>query len=145
MVTDFEKIKEQALGQEVDLPGWQADEVWRVRLKRPSLISLAAAGKIPNPLLGAASTLFTKGVAPASDTGTKFKDMASVMKIEAKAALAEPTYQQLKDAGIELTDSQLLYIHNFIITGVDVLSRFRTVGKPNKSNGGGTGKKDNSQ
>lgn len=125
-VIKIEDIKKYADGQEVDIPGYELGTMWRVKLKRPSLINLAASGSIPNPLLNAAADLFTKGIKDGSSTGEKFKDMASVMRIEAKAALAEPTYQELKDAGIELTDSQLLYIHNYVITGVDTLSRFRT-------------------
>ena len=121
-ITTLEEIKKYADGQEVDIPGYEIGTIWRVKLKRPSLINLAAAGKIPNPLLGAASELFTHGIKDASSNGDKFKDMAGVMRIEAKAALAEPTYKELEEAGIELTDSQLLYIHNFVMTGIDALS-----------------------
>ena len=40
--------------------------------------------------------------------------------------MVEPTYQQLKDIGLELTDLQLLDIYNFTQLGVRSLISFRT-------------------
>ena len=43
----------------------------------------------------------------------------------ARASLVSPTLDELEEAGITLTDSQLAYIYNYSQTGLDALRRFR--------------------
>ena len=78
--------------QVVNIPGWCGDVV-EVELKRPSILALAAAGAIPNPLMKTARKLFYSGV--------------------------------LEEAGIELTDEQLVAIFQFTQLGAKALDRFR--------------------
>lgn len=115
---DFMKY---AAGMEVELPGFTAGETISVRLRRPSLMLLAAEGKIPNSLLAAVEELFEKG-----DKNTvSFKERAEIFRIVAMASLVSPSWEELQSAGVNLTDLQLLYIYNFSQTGVDTLRRFR--------------------
>ena len=115
---DFMKY---AAGMEVELPGFTAKETISVRLRRPSLMLLAAEGKIPNSLLAAVEELFEKG-----DKNTvSFKERAEIFRIVAMASLVSPSWEELQSAGVNLTDLQLLYIYNFSQTGVDTLRRFR--------------------
>ena len=122
-VTSLENLKKLSEGQEVELPGWD-EEPFICKLKRPSLLGLVEGGQIPNPLLNAAYILFN-GAKTQKDV-LNLKDQKELLDIVARAAMVEPTYQQLKDIGLELTDLQLLDIYNFTQLGVRSLISFRT-------------------
>ena len=122
-VTSLENLKKLSEGQEVELPGWD-EEPFICILKRPSLLGLVEGGQIPNPLLNAAYILFN-GAKTQKDV-LNLKDQKEILDIVARAAMVEPTYQQLKDIGLELTDLQLLDIYNFTQLGVRSLISFRT-------------------
>lgn len=125
MVTKIEDIKKYADGVEVALPGFVLGEQFIVKLKRPSLMKLAQEEKIPNQLLGAASTIFNEGVSGSLEQGEKFNELGGAVLCLAKAALSEPTYEELEEAGIELTDEQLFNIYLFTQRGVNMLEGFR--------------------
>ena len=122
-VTSLENLKKLSEGQEVELPGWD-EEPFICKLKRPSLLGLVEGGQIPNPLLNAAYILFN-GAKTQKDV-LNLKDQKEILDIVARAAMVEPTYQQLKDIGLELTDLQLLDIYHFTQLGVRSLISFRT-------------------
>ena len=122
-VTSLENLKKLSEGQEVELPGWD-EEPFICKLKRPSLLGLVEGGQIPNPLLNAAYILFN-GAKTQKDV-LNLKEQKEILDIVARAAMVEPTYQQLKDIGLELTDLQLLDIYNFTQLGVRSLISFRT-------------------
>ena len=99
-----EKLTELAQGTEIELPGFAAEETISVRLRRPSLMLLAAEGKIPNTLLASVEDLFEKG-----DKNTvSFKERAEIFRIVAMASLVSPSWEELQNAGVNLTDLQLL-------------------------------------
>ena len=117
-VHDFMKYAD---GIEIEIPGVLAEETIAVRLRRPSLMLLAAEGKIPNSLLTSVEELFEKG----EKNKISFKERGEIFRIVAMASLVSPTWEELQSAGLNLTDLQLLYIYNFAQTGVDSLRRFR--------------------
>lgn len=128
-----EKLTELAQGTEIELPGFAAEETISVRLRRPSLMLLAAEGKIPNTLLASVEDLFEKG-----DKNTvSFKERAEIFRIVAMASLVSPSWEELQNTGVNLTDLQLLYIYNFSQTGVDTLRRFREKQRTEKLSGHG--------
>lgn len=128
-----EKLTELAQGTEIELPGFAAEETISVRIRRPSLMLLAAEGKIPNTLLASVEDLFEKG-----DKNTvSFKERAEIFRIVAMASLVSPSWEELQNAGVNLTDLQLLYIYNFSQTGVDTLRRFREKQRTEKLSGHG--------
>lgn len=116
-----EKLTELAKGTEIELPGFTAGETISVRLRRPSLMLLAAEGKIPNALLASVEDLFEKG----EKSPVPLKERGEIFRIVAMASLVSPSWEELQSAGLNLTDLQLLYIYNFSQTGVDTLRRFR--------------------
>lgn len=116
-----EKLTELAKGTEIELPGFTAGETISVRLRRPSLMLLAAEGKIPNALLASVEDLFEKG----EKSPVPLKERGEIFRIVAMASLVSPSWEELQNAGLNLTDLQLLYIYNFSQTGVDTLRRFR--------------------
>lgn len=123
MVTKIEDIRGTGV-QEVELPGFVPGERFVVRLQRPSLIKLAKEGQIPNPLLGAAAKLFQRGMNPGNN-GESFREMGEAAYFLAKAALVEPSFDELEAAGIELTDEQLMAIYMYTQKGVYMLEGFR--------------------
>ncbi|WP_343248775.1 hypothetical protein [Diplocloster hominis] len=125
MVTSLQDLKRYAGGSEVELPGFLSEEPLIVKLRRPSLLHLAESGGIPNPLLATAAELFKNGTSGVMKDNESLIEMAKVMRCIAKAALVEPTYQEFEDAKINLTDTQLMYIYNYVQTGIDSLRMFR--------------------
>ena len=122
-VTSIEKLKKLSQGQEVELQGWD-EEPFVCVLKRPSLLGLVENGHIPNPLLHAAYILFNGSNNPKDQVN--LKEMNDLYRIIAKAAMVNPTYDQVVEAGLELTDMQLLEIYRFTQLGVKSLISFRT-------------------
>ena len=55
-----------------------------------------------------------------------FQDMIDVMLTIVKATLVEPTYDELSQAGITLTDEQMVAIFQYSQNGPRALERFRT-------------------
>ena len=107
--------------QVVTLPGWFGETV-EMELKRPSILALAAAGAIPNPLMKTARKLFYSGINP---DGGDLAEEGRVLVEVAKAAMVNPTFEELEEAGIELTDEQLIAIFQFTQLGAKALDRFR--------------------
>lgn len=130
-VTSIEQLKIISKGQVVELLGW-GEESFVCRLKRPSLLGLVASGKIPNPLLNSAHILFY-GPQTSKDV-ISMKDQRELLEIIAKAAMVEPTYEQLNEIGLELTDAQLNEIYNFTQAGVQALELFRKKQSNNEDN-----------
>ena len=105
----------------VQLPGWEDDRPFEAVLRRPSLLTMAAEGSIPNELIGAAQRLFCEGY----DTSLPLDQLGRLLRRIAAEALVEPTLDQLEAAGIRLTDMQLAAIYNFSQAGVRALEPFR--------------------
>ncbi|MBE7030287.1 MAG: hypothetical protein E7409_02535 [Ruminococcaceae bacterium] len=95
-----------------------------VTLRRPSVLSMARAGKIPNPLLGAVAKLFDFAGAGASEPS--LSEIGETVHVIAQEALVEPAYEQVKEA---LTDCQLMEIYHFVKGGTAALACFRRLGK----------------
>ena len=126
-VTSIEDLKNFSNGQIVELPPFGEGQPFVAKLKRPSMLLLAQKNLIPNELLTSANTLFEGGVSSSvnsmdKDTLTK---LLKVMEIICEAALVEPTYHELKTAGVELTDEQFMFIFGYTQNGVRQLKSFR--------------------
>ncbi len=123
-ITSIDKIKDFSQGELIQLSPFIENEPFVVRLVRPSLLQLAASGSIPNPLLSVAQELFSN---TKTDSKVSIKEIADLLILIAKYALVEPTYQQLIDLNINLTDLQLIQIFNYTQSGVKALENFRKV------------------
>lgn len=124
-VTSISALKRQSLGEVVSLPGFIDGEDFVVRMRRPSLLSLVRKGKIPNTLLNEATELFNNGTSTVGVNGNTLEDMMDVIDIICDASLLEPTYKEIQDNGIELTDEQLMAIFAYSQRGVNGLRQFR--------------------
>lgn len=119
--TPLTEIQERAGEQVVELPGWGDGKPFACRLRRLSLLQMAKAGRIPNGLMGAVNQLYTTGRVE-SDNLTLAADTMALM---AREAMVEPTYQEIEEAGLNLTDLQLTAIYLYAQRGPEALRPFR--------------------
>ncbi len=122
-VTSLSDLTLYAQGQVVELPPFTEGQPLVARLKRPSIMALAKSGKIPNALLSAATELFT-GVKDKADP-IDISEIMGVVEVLCEASFLEPTYAQIKEAGIELTDEQCMAVFNYSQQGIRALDSFR--------------------
>nr|DAJ19445.1 MAG TPA: hypothetical protein [Podoviridae sp. ctgHy19] len=127
-ITSIEQLAQYSMGQVVQFPDFAEGQPFVARIKRPSMLVLAKTGQIPNALLTKANSLFVgKGIND-KDTGA-MKDLFKILDVICEACFVEPTYQQIKESGIELTDEQLMFIFNYTQKGVQALDSFRVQSK----------------
>ena len=125
-ITTVSDLQSYAAGTVVRFPDFGDGQPFVARVRRPSMLVLAKQGKIPNSLLTAAGELFSKGGgALDTDNENMLGDMYSIMDVIATAALIQPTMSEIKSAGIELSDDQLMAIFNYTQNGVKALESFR--------------------
>ena len=126
-LTNFEKLLEYSRGIEVELPPFAEGMPLIAKVRRPSLLSLASAGKIPNPLLESVQEMFLAAKEQKQEVkGQALIDLYELSKIIAEASLIAPSYEDIKSAGLELTDEQLMFLLNFAQNGNNKLKSFRT-------------------
>ena len=126
-VTSIEEMKQLSSGAIVALPPFAEGGELNVRLRRPSMLSLVRAKKITNSLLTSANKMFKSGPGSLnSNDEAMMDDIFAIMDVICEAALVEPTYKEIRDAGIELTDDQLMFIFGYTQNGVKQLESFRT-------------------
>lgn len=124
-VTPIEELIKYKDGIVIKLPGFVPNVPWYAQIKRPSLMSLAASGKVPNSLMTQATDLFAKGAgAMVGTNNTIIKDVYDVVMIVCEAALVKPSMNELRENGIVLTDEQLMAIFSYTQEGVKALERF---------------------
>lgn len=125
-VTSLEELAQYQEGTVVELPPFGPDQPFVARLRRPSMMGLARAGKIPNQLLDAANRMFfgdkEKNVKYDQDA---MRQTFEVIDVLCEAAFVEPKYSELKQIGVELSDDQYMFIFNFVQQGVKALDSFR--------------------
>lgn len=131
-ITSIDQLKNYKAGQVVQLPPFGDGQPFVARLRRPSMLSLAKSGKIPNSLLSSANSLFEKGPQGLMQSG-KFDDdtmtkLFDIIDVICESSFVEPTYNELKEVGIELTDDQYMFVFNYTQNGVQALDSFRPIG-----------------
>lgn len=128
VVTSIAQLKSYANGELVELPPFAQGQPFVARLKRPSLFKLVKCGKIPNSLVVQANKLFTGGTASVRSQAVN-EDMMdglfAILDVVCEDSLVEPTYKQVRDAGLDLTDQQKMFVFNYSQNGVEALSSFR--------------------
>jgi len=139
-VTPLETIRIASMGNLVDIPGFADGEMITVQLRRPNMLTLMKSGKIPNDLMDSVADLFpgTKSGLSQESSQLKIKNIAGLMEVFCEACLVNPTWQELTDAGIELTMDQMTFIFNYAQGGVKELKPFRDKRKRNASSVNGS-------
>ena len=125
-ITTLADLQSYAAGTVVRFPDFAEGQPFVARVRRPSMLVLAKQGKIPNSLLAAAGELFSKGgEGMDSDNENMLSNIYDICKIICSASLVEPTMDDIENAGIELSDDQLMAIFNYTQNGVKALEPFR--------------------
>lgn len=126
IVSSISDLLQYSQGTLVDLPAFGPEQPFRAKLKRPSVLALAKSGKIPNTLMSAAVSLFSGDTksAMSSDNAETLTTLFDIMEILCDSAFVEPTWKELKDNKIELTDEQLMAVFRFTQDGVKSLESF---------------------
>ena len=123
MITPLETMQTMTQPEEITLSGWRRGQEITVMVQKPNFYALLARGSIPNPLIPEMDKLFVrrdrKGYA---EPDIKF---ATTLVTIAELTLVEPSYQQLTDAGVELTDDQLTELSIYATSGAEALATFR--------------------
>ena len=122
-ITKIEDIRAHGAEDIVELSGWN-EEPFVCRLRRVGLYEMMAAGCVPNPLIPVVRDLFM-GMGKAVQKDLSDPEDVQAFLALARAALVEPGYQDLQEAGILLTDQQILEIFFYATRGVRALSTFR--------------------
>ena len=124
-ITSIYDLQRYANGQIVKLPDFAEGQPFVARMRRPSLLIMAKKGKIPNKLLATATDLFNGGNSHNASNDSILSDTYDVCEAIAEAALVEPTMAEIKEAGLELSDNQLIAIFNYAQRGIEALNNFR--------------------
>lgn len=125
-VTSLEQLKQYANGNVVRLPDFAEGQPFVAKLKRPSILGMAKQGKIPNSLLVKTNELFVQSGSLDTEENSMMQEIYDVIDLIASETFVEPTYDEIKSTGIELTDEQMMFIFNYSQQGVKALESFRT-------------------
>lgn len=125
-------------GYQVEITGFRADEdpedSFPCVLKKIDLLAWLINGKVPNELITAVEDLFNISKAK-KKTVEEYNDIDQIRegyKLNewiARESMVEPKFDDLKDAGIYLSQEQLLDIYIFQMHGVNALKQFRDLNK----------------
>lgn len=118
-ITSIDELRLMSGGEIVELPPFVQGKQFVAKLRRPSMMNLVRQGKIPNSLIKMATDLFN-GTTKDSETSAEeaMPQMLQIMEIMAEATFVEPKWSDIKAAGIELTDEQMIFIFNYTQSGV---------------------------
>ena len=141
-VTPISQMPNSFATEIVELPGWEPNQTVNFRLRRSNLRGLVTAGKIPNPLLSAAQRLYEGGT---SKSNASFTDIVKVMTLVVENTMVEPTYSDLTEANVELTEEQFGLIWSYANRGAQALATFRAVAGNTAGNPGGQAVEDTAQ
>lgn len=121
-VTSIEALEKIAEGEIIELPLFKQGVPFNARVKRVSLLNLVRKGVIPNKLLSAAEELFYGK--KSSKGNVDLAQLTNVMFIMAENALIEPSAEDLKSVGLELTDEQIVALFNYTQEGLKEIESF---------------------
>jgi hypothetical protein len=123
----------------VEIPGFVPGDQIGVKMRRPNIMYMLRAGKIPNEHISTVVSMF--GGKPNKPEKNENKDLLSeannrfeLHRFYAEICLVEPTYKELEPY---LTDEQMLAIFEWATTEAKQLNSFRDVEKDGKNNSNG--------
>ena len=138
-VTSLEQLKKVKQTEIINLGKFEDGTEFVAELKKPDLMQLAAERKIPNVLATEVVKLFNgkdklaKKVV-AEDDAEALAQLGELMNVLAEASLVNPTYKQLQEINIELTQEMKMSIMMFTQGGVETLKNFRKEQQRNENN-----------
>lgn len=130
-VTTFETLQQYGQGEIVELPPFDDGKPFVARLRKASLTSLLSAGKLPNSLMEVAMNMFessqveTKKKKKDAFDSADYKQLIELYEVVCAATFVEPTWEQIKQSGVYLTNAQYNYIMEYTQGSVNALKTFR--------------------
>lgn len=128
-ITTIKDLKGYAEGSLIQLPAFGVNQPFCAKVRRPSLLKMVKNGEIPNTLVSTAAKLFAGDNSAfddiAKDDGKGLKQILNLCEVMAEACLVSPSYSELQNAGIDLTDEQLIFLFNYSQRGIEALRPFR--------------------
>lgn len=128
-ITSLDQLQAIKQTEVIELPAFEDGTPLNVEVKKPNMMQLIAAGKMPNTLLSSAMELFNgragEKMQKAADNAGDLKDLVGLMNVIAEASLIKPSYKEIKKIGIELTDNQLMGLLMYSQGGIKALENFR--------------------
>ena len=126
-ITSITDLQSYSRGSVVRLPDFAEGQPFVARIRRPSMLVLAKTGKIPNSLLTTAGELFSGRSDKSLDTDNDkmLSQMFDIMHIICESALIQPSLKEIEEAGLTLSDDQMMAIFNYSQSGVKALESFR--------------------
>lgn len=124
-ITSLTELQSYKDGKIVELPPFAEGQPFIARLTRPSMLMMVKEGRIPNTLLTSANELFQNGVDYDTEDKGALSELFDVIDLICEASLLEPSLQDIKDAGLSLTDEQMLFLFSYAQQGVKALDSFR--------------------
>lgn len=137
MVTNLEQLRKIRTTEEAKLPPFVDGTPFTAELKKVSLIDMVKRGKVPNPILSAMMTVTgedTKSKAKGeSENGQNIAaamnentaETFAFMQAVAEECLVNPSYKDITENGVSLTDAQIMSIFSYAMSGTVTLSSFR--------------------
>lgn len=103
-ILSMEQLKDMA-STVIDIPGFSGADTIKVRVRKPSLLTMIGEGTIPNHLLGVASKMIggESGHPKKQSTMEQAKDIAAMIDLYCEVCLVEPKYSEFKEI---ITDEQ---------------------------------------
>lgn len=119
-IDELKKIHTQV----IEISDFAGDGVIPIEVRRPSILTLATSGGIPNELIQDVNDLFFGKKQEKDIELSKLKEIYDGI---VKATLVSPTFDELKKEGIELTEVQIGEIYRYVVGGVKELKSFREI------------------
>lgn len=123
-VTSLDTLLGYRQGTIVEFPPFAEGQPFFARIRRPSMLVLMKSGKIPNALMNTATKLF-EGKSNAIPEDKAMDEIFGVIDVLCESCFVEPSYQKLKENGIDLSDDQYMFVFNYTQRGVKALETFR--------------------
>lgn len=124
--TSFAELQEAAKGELVELPPFTKDHPFVARMVPVSLMTLIAENKIPNSLLPMVNEIFNQSsTGKSSETSVDSFSMIELVDVLGRASFLEPTWDEIKESGVQLTSEQYTFIINYTQGEITQLQNFR--------------------
>ncbi len=125
-IEELKKVKTQI----IQISDFSGEGTFNVEVRRPSLLTLATSGNIPNELIGDVNDLFFGKKEEKDIEIAKLKEIYDGI---VKATLVSPTFEELKENDIQLTEVQIGELYKYVVGGVKELKYFREIQNSTKT------------
>nr|DAN27599.1 MAG TPA: hypothetical protein [Caudoviricetes sp.]DAO98097.1 MAG TPA: hypothetical protein [Caudoviricetes sp.] len=125
-IEELKKVKTQI----IQISDFSGEGTFNVEVRRPSLLTLATSGNIPNELIGDVNDLFFGKKEEKDIEMAKLKEIYDGI---VKATLVSPTFEELKENDIQLTEVQIGELYKYVVGGVKELKYFREIQNSTKT------------